>query len=223
MTPNRIGIIHLDRNNPARDVFTRGKSRNLEMDGDVPPSISKFIDKLALSDPVKEQTKIIYSWLELETIPRQLNRKKYISHCIYQAYRELKLPLPSYASVAHIVDLPLNVAKIAINNKMVYKAGIRAMVTPPDPVDLAMNYAKNVLLLRESTVSVMITVFQKIIIANRWLLAYNMEEMVACFIVCYLKGIGYEFSTNHIYSAIDVREQDAKILNERMTLLICQI
>lgn len=182
----------------------------------VPPGISMFIDSLCLLPQIKTQAKIVYSWLDLRQVPREPRRRKYICHCINQAYHELGIDEPDPREICAVVGIDSIAGCATINNKLKYKRGITPSSPTTDPSRLLVNYASKILSLNDNIVSGMSEVFSRFLVANQWCLAYQVRDMISCFIVCYLSIGGYDFDLKDIICAIGTEQVKVMFLYSRM-------
>ena len=169
----------------------------------VPPGISAFIDSLRLLPQVRTQAKIVYSWLDLDLVPREPKRKKYICHCVNQAYHELGIDAPDPRQICAVVGIDATAGCASIHNKLKYKRGIIPCSPITDPLKLLTGYASNILYLTEDLITIMREVFARFLKTNQWVLANSVREVVTCFILCYLNMNGYAFDNAQVIEAVD--------------------
>jgi hypothetical protein len=164
----------------------------------IPPGISSEIRKYDFSDDIQFKAKEIYSWLDLDCVPRQSKRSKIICFCIRQAYVELYGISPNPCSIAEKIKLDLKYVDSAVSNPPNLKKGFKLRSPTNDPVEYMINYSRSSLHLPEQVLKVMEITFTRVLHKNPQLYQEQLNPLVSAFILFYSEENGISINKNKI-------------------------
>lgn len=164
----------------------------------IPEGISSEISKYNFFPEIQSKAKEIYSWLDLDYVPRQSKRSKIICFCFSQAYVELYGNGPNPYLIAEKIKLDRKYVNSAISNPPNLKKGFVLRSPTEDPVQYMLNYSKNSLHLPEKVLKVMERIFTRVLDKNPQLFQEQLNPLVSSFILFYGEENGIGIDKNKV-------------------------